>query len=211
MLPPAVAFLAYAALLAHLLRAGSFWRTPVFLIYLSAFLLALVAHMGALAHPPGLGALPYLEPSLIGLKALAWLEAFMLATERLAPIERKLMLSLLAAVAMIAAVITWGSQPDLYRAARNYANLALATGSVVAVGCFWIAPVKLAPAVRNHCLILAVYFVNLAVFGLVPPKTVTAWRMANLAYFSLSLACCAAWWRLGLKSQPSFQNQLNVR
>lgn len=210
LIAPAIVFLAYSALLWRLVRSGAFWRVPCFCACLTVWLAYLCVWGWAVAHHPGLGGIPYVEPALIGVRLLAWLEAFAMATERLAPIERRLMLSLLSAVALIAAVITWGSQPDLYRAVRNYANLALATGSIVAVGCFWIAPIKLAPTVRNHCLILAVYFVNMAVAGLVPAKTVTAWRVANTTYFTVSLACCVAWWKSGVRANL-LQDGLHVR
>lgn len=204
-------FLAYTALLIHFARCGAVWRVPAFCCYLVAFLLSLIAHTAALSHPPGLGLLPYLEPALIGLKMAAALEAFDVATEDLAPLERRLMMLLLTAVILIAGTIGYGSQPDLYRSIRTYSNLGLAIGSVVAGGCLWIAPVKLEPAVRNHCLTLTLYFINLAVCGLLPAQTGTAWKGINLGYFTVSLLCCGMWFCSGLRSKPTFQKRLHVR
>lgn len=195
---PIALLLAYSALLYRYTRSGVIWRIPGFFAYLIAFLVSLIAHGAALAMPPGLGYLPYLEPVLISLKVIAWLEAFTMATVDLAPLERRLFLALLATVSLIAIVIVAGSQPDLYRAVRAYANTALAAASLAGVGWLWIAPIDIRPDVRNHCLILTVYFCNLAVAGFMPASTRAAWITVNALSSAISLLCCWEWWAYGV-------------
>ena len=203
LLAPIVVFLAFSALLLRLLRSGGIWRLPGLVAFLTGFLAYQLVWAWAMTHPPGLGILPYLQPAMIGLKALAWLEAFALATEKLAPAERRLILYLLASIGAIAAVVVFGSQPDAYHALLAYSAVLLAASALAAVGCFWLAPVNLPAEVRRHGLTLTAFYVVQAALRIVPPTTGRGWMVVNVAY-SVGLLCCAwGWWGIASDHRSS--------
>lgn len=193
-----VVFCAYSILLAVYIARGTIWRVPFFSIYLLLFLIRLPFWIYAVNHQSGLGILPYFEPALIGSKLFMFTEAFSLATETLSVREQRCILGLVGCCAVMAVLLALGTHTGFYLAIRSYSNLALAMASLVGVGCFWLAPVRICTRLQAHCAILAVYFTNLAACGLLPAKSVQAWKAINTSYFAGSLICCGLWMAYGL-------------
>ncbi len=220
-----IVFILYGLLLADQTRR---MRFPVFSLYLATFLVKLGMWKWTLAHPPGLGLLPLIEPVLTVLKILVFVEAFRALTEDVNVVERRLLLPFFGCISGIGIVLAgqYVAQPDWYHATRNYVNLALGVSSLLALVCFWIEPVRADREAKGHGIILAAYFVNLAVTGLIPQTRMGGWVNMNTVYLAVSIVCAEAWivntqtrWRiprrkgrreLWLEAQARAENLLKV-
>ncbi len=200
---PAIVFVAFAALLVRLCRSGSIWRFPAFTLSLLAWLLYLPAWAWVTTHQPGYGILPMLQPLLICARFLAWLEAWHLSTIELPPSERRWILGVLGIAAMLGIVYTWGLPQHPYHAVRTYANLALALGGTVTAAWVWCSEASINREVRDHGLILTLYFSGHALANI---STIAGmpWQATSAIYCYISVACAILW---GVWIKPALNGQ----
>ncbi len=206
---PAVVFLAFACLLVRLARSGSVCRFPAFTLSIVAWLLYLPAWAWVTTHQPGYGILPMLQPLLICARFLAWLEAWHLSTIELPPSERRWILGVLGIAVALGITYAWGLQATPYHAIRTYANLALAIAGIVTAAWVWCSEAAINREVRDHSLILTLYFAGHALANI---STIAGmpWQATSALYCYLSVACAVLWW-LRLKTKARFEYQLDIR
>jgi hypothetical protein len=196
--------LGYAAVLGRMIAAGQMLRFPVFwsLLFVSVLKSTTWAY-GAMSNWT-----PF-EPLLIGLKTLAAIEAFWLATRSLpAGTRRRLFLALLVAAGIGVALASRMDQETPGRSwvrTRQIAHVGLA--SFALAGCLWwwarLNRAAVDQRTLRHALILTTWLVAYAASGAIDYQAgATEARRWTLYYaqgvlFRVPTACCLwAWWRV---------------
>lgn len=194
----------YGAVLAKMMATGAIWLWPLFWSYL--FITALKS--ATWAWPAAMDAWTPYEPLVVGLKALAALEAFREVVKPLSSRQRwRLFLGLLCAAGIGVAVACQAPAETPARAwvrTRQIAHVGLASFAVS--GCLWwwarLGRTAVEPRVRQHAIILTVWLVAYAASGAIDYKAgateARRWTLYYLqgAVFRIPTACCLlAWWR----------------
>jgi hypothetical protein len=193
----------YAALLARMMATGNMWRFPAFW----SLLFITTLKSATWIFPAAMASWRPLEWAVVGLKALAALEAFYWVARGLSPPVRvRLLVGLLVAAGIGVAVASRAHEEPPGREwvrTRQISHVGLA--SFALAGCAWwwarLSRVEVEPRAGRHALILTAWLVAYAASGAIDYKAgataqrrMALYHAQGLTFRVPTLFCLAGWW-----------------